>query len=54
MGIPLILSCIFIHAVNAPWLIGQMVSHGCIRMHNAHVEDIFAFVRIGTPVYIRN
>lgn len=43
-----------IHGTNAPWFIGQMVSNGCIRMHNPHVEDIFALVRVGTPVYIRN
>lgn len=42
-----------IHGTSAPWLIGQMVSNGCIRMHNAHVEDIYNLVRIGTPVLIR-
>lgn len=42
-----------IHGTNRPWLIGQAVSLGCIRMHNEHVETVFNNVRIGTPVYIR-
>lgn len=43
-----------IHGTNQPWLIGTMVSHGCVRMHNSSVEELFALVKIGTPVYIRN
>lgn len=43
-----------IHGTNAPWKIGQMVSNGCIRMHNANAEDLFQFVSLGTPVLIRN
>mgnify|MGYP000851317039 CR=1 FL=1 len=43
-----------IHGTNAPWKIGQLVSNGCIRMHNAHVEELFHLVSIGTPVFIRN
>jgi len=43
-----------IHGTTKPWLIGQMVSNGCIRMHNAHVEEVFTLVRVGTPVYIRD
>lgn len=43
-----------IHGTNRPWLIGQMVSNGCVRMHNAHAEELFALVQIGTPVYIRD
>jgi len=43
-----------IHGTNQPWLIGSMVSHGCIRMHNSNVEELFALVKVGTPVYIRN
>jgi peptidoglycan hydrolase-like protein with peptidoglycan-binding domain len=42
-----------IHGTNQPWLIGQMISHGCIRMHNANAEELFILVRIGTPVLIR-
>ncbi len=43
-----------IHGTNQPWLIGTMVSHGCIRMHNSSVEELFSLVKVGTPVYIRN
>lgn len=43
-----------IHGTNQPWLIGSMVSHGCIRMHNSNVEELFTLVKVGTPVYIRN
>ena len=43
-----------VHGTNSPWLIGQMVSNGCIRMHNAHVEELFTLVNVGTPMYIRD
>lgn len=42
-----------IHGTNAPWAIGQMISNGCIRMHNNHAEELFAMINIGTPVIIR-
>lgn len=41
-----------IHGTNAPQSIGSFASHGCIRMHNAHVEEIFPHVTHGTPVTI--
>lgn len=43
-----------IHGTNAPWLIGQMVSNGCIRMHNSNAEELFQSIGVGTPVFIRN
>ncbi|MDT8903700.1 L,D-transpeptidase family protein [Anaeroselena agilis] len=43
-----------IHGTTAPWKIGQMVSNGCIRMHNANVEELFHLVAVGCPVIIRN
>ncbi len=43
-----------IHGTNQEWKIGQAVSHGCIRMRNADVKDLFGRVEIGTPVIIRN
>jgi lipoprotein-anchoring transpeptidase ErfK/SrfK len=42
-----------IHGNNAPWSIGHLVSHGCVRMYNNHVEEVFNLVRLGTPVIIR-
>ena len=41
-----------IHGTNEPELIGQQVSHGCIRMLNEDVEELFDVVSIGTPVSI--
>ena len=41
-----------IHGTNAPHAIGTAVSHGCIRMHNADVEQLFDAVAIGMLVII--
>ena len=43
-----------IHGTNSPWLIGKMVSNGCIRMHNHNAEELFSLIHVGTPVYIRD
>ena len=42
-----------IHGTRKPELIGQAVSHGCIRMRNADVLRLTRLVRGGTPVTIR-
>lgn len=39
-----------IHGTDAPWTIGRNVSKGCIRMHNAHVVELYRRVGIGTKV----
>ncbi|MEO1265089.1 MAG: L,D-transpeptidase, partial [Pseudomonadota bacterium] len=39
-----------IHGTDAPWTIGRNVSKGCVRMHNAHVEDLYRRVGVGTRV----
>ena len=41
-----------IHGTDAPWLIGSQVSHGCIRMHNADVIDLYNRVPVGTRVTV--
>ena len=41
-----------IHGTNAPWLIGQAVSHGCIRMENAAITRLARTVPLGTPVRV--
>ena len=41
-----------IHGTNQDGLIGQAVSHGCIRMHNADVLKVSAWVPTGSPVVI--
>lgn len=43
---------IYIHGTNHEALIGQPVSHGCVRMRNADVIDLFDRVGEGTPVTI--
>lgn len=39
-----------IHGTNVPSSIGKYASHGCIRMRNKDVEDLFEHVQVGTPV----
>lgn len=39
-----------IHGTDAPWTIGKNVSRGCIRMHNAHVSELYKRVRTGMKV----
>lgn len=41
-----------IHGTNQDQLIGQAVSHGCIRMHNADVLKVNDWVPTGSPVVI--
>jgi lipoprotein-anchoring transpeptidase ErfK/SrfK len=41
-----------IHGTNQPNLIGHFVSHGCIRMYNADVTDLFERVAVGAPVVV--
>lgn len=41
-----------IHGTNRPESIGQFASHGCIRMRNEDVEQLYDMVGIGTPVNI--
>lgn len=43
---------ILIHGTNEPKYIGRLVSSGCIRMHNHHVEHLFENVEVGTSVSI--
>lgn len=41
-----------IHGTNKPWSIGTRASHGCIRMFNSHVVELYDLVKLGTPVHI--
>ena len=41
-----------IHGTDAPWTIGQAVSHGCIRMTNEDVLDLYPRVPVGTHVTV--
>jgi lipoprotein-anchoring transpeptidase ErfK/SrfK len=42
-----------IHGTNQPELIGQAVSHGCVRMKNADVLKVDGWVPTGSPVLIQ-
>lgn len=41
-----------IHGTNMPGTIGTAASYGCFRMHNQDVADLYARVRMGTPVVV--
>jgi len=43
---------IYIHGTAEEHLIGSAVSHGCVRMCNADVVELFDMVSIGTSVWI--
>lgn len=43
---------IAIHGTNAPQLVGQAVSAGCVRMRNDDVLRLASMVPLGTPVRI--
>jgi L,D-transpeptidase YbiS len=44
---------IYIHGTKHEDKIGQPASHGCIRMRNEHVIELFDLVEEDTPVTIR-
>lgn len=39
-----------IHGTNNPGSIGRKASHGCVRMRNRDVEELFDLVRVGDVV----
>jgi len=41
-----------IHGTIEPWKLGQQVSHGCIRMRNEEVEELFTLLPSGAQVTI--
>jgi lipoprotein-anchoring transpeptidase ErfK/SrfK len=41
-----------IHGTNNEGSIGGFVSHGCIRMHNADITDLYNRVSVGTRVVV--
>jgi lipoprotein-anchoring transpeptidase ErfK/SrfK len=40
------------HGTPDEKLVGQAVSHGCIRMRNKDVLALYALVKLGTPVTV--
>lgn len=45
---------IYIHGCPDDCPMGVPMSHGCVRMRNADVVELFDAVSVGTPVYIAN
>ncbi len=41
-----------IHGTTRQASIGRYASHGCIRMYNSHVKELYKIVPVGTPVVI--
>lgn len=44
---------IYIHGTNHEESIGEPASHGCIRMRNEDLVELFALVSTNTPVVIK-
>jgi lipoprotein-anchoring transpeptidase ErfK/SrfK len=42
-----------IHGTNSPRSIGGAKSHGCIRMRNTDVEELFTLIAVGDTVELR-
>ena len=43
-----------IHGTNAPKSVGHAASHGCIRLRNRDMEQLFIMLRVGDAVVIRS
>jgi len=43
-----------IHGTTSEWSIGRAASHGCIRMYNNDIKELYNTVPIDTPVIITN
>jgi lipoprotein-anchoring transpeptidase ErfK/SrfK len=41
-----------IHGTSKPWLLGQAVSHGCVRVSNATATALRQLAPLGTPISI--
>ena len=41
-----------VHGTNTPELIGQAVSHGCVRLYNKDIRYLRSLVGVGTPIKI--
>jgi lipoprotein-anchoring transpeptidase ErfK/SrfK len=41
-----------IHGTNQETLIGEAVSHGCVRMLEADIHTLYSHVKVGTPIKV--
>lgn len=42
------------HGTNNEQLVGQPVSHGCLRMRNQDIQALYEQVVLGTPIIVRH
>jgi L,D-transpeptidase ErfK/SrfK len=42
-----------IHGTNQETLIGEAVSHGCVRMLNQDIQILYGYLKVGTPVIVK-
>jgi lipoprotein-anchoring transpeptidase ErfK/SrfK len=42
-----------IHGTSLPQLLGQAVSHGCVRVANSTAEQLKKYAPLGTPIWIK-
>ncbi|MFN7872390.1 MAG: L,D-transpeptidase [Cyanobacteriota bacterium] len=40
------------HGTPYSWTVGQALSHGCVRLHDEDVREVFELVSLGTPVTV--
>lgn len=43
---------ILIHGTNDPLAIGFPATHGCVRLGDEPLEELYSLVTVGTPVYV--
>lgn len=40
------------HGTPHRWTVGRAVSHGCVRLYEENVQELFDLVEVGTPVTV--
>lgn len=40
------------HGTPHRWTVGRAVSHGCVRLYDEDVQEVFDLVQVGTPVTV--
>ena len=40
------------HGTPHRWTVGRAVSHGCVRLYEENVQEVFDLVQVGTPVTV--
>jgi L,D-transpeptidase ErfK/SrfK len=40
------------HGTPHRWTVGRAVSHGCVRLYEEDVQELFELVQVGTPVTV--